>query len=361
MNNDLCGKKNIKSLSPSLWLEEYMNHIYDSCEKTMPSCSKNAEKISNDNVSIPSIESISLLFSNNYNVQQLKMFAKHFKLKVSGNKRELLCRIYNFLTLSKVVIKIQKIFRGFLQRRCNQLHGPAFMDRSLCTNESDFLTGDPMKTLHYPQFFSYKDDDDFIYGFDIISLYNLIQKSDKQVKNPYNRNHISKKIIKDLRNLIRVSRILKIDIDINIQEIVVSQEKTIELKILDLFQNINALGNYSEPVWFSSLTRSQMIKFIRELIDIWSYRAQLTNEVKKNICPPSGDPFRHIHFGHLHNEENLENVKKMILTMLEKMVNSGINTDSRTLGAYYVLSALTLVSEPAAQAMPWLFHSVSHT
>jgi hypothetical protein len=51
----------------------------------------------------------------------------------------------------------------------------------------------------------------------------------------------------------------------------------------------------------------------------------------------------------------------MILTMLEKMVNSGINTDSRTLGAYYVLSALTLVSEPAAQALPWLFHSVSHT
>jgi hypothetical protein len=338
-----------------------MNNIYDSCEKTMPTCSKKAEKISNDNVIIPSIDSIALLFSNNYNVQQLKMFAKHIKLKVSGNKRELLCRIYNFLTLSKVIIKIQKIFRGFLQRRCNRLHGPAFVDRSLCTNESDFLTGDPMKTLHYPQFFSYKDADNFIYGFDIISLYNLIQKSDKQVKNPYNRNDISKTIIKDLRNLIRVSRILKIDIDINIQEIVVSQEKTIELKILDLFQNINALGNYSEPVWFSSLTRPQMIKFIRELIDIWNYRAQLTNEVKKNICPPGGDPFRHIHFGHLHNEENLENVKKMILTMLEKMVNSGINTDSRTLGAYYVLSALTLVSEPAAQALPWLFHSVSHT
>ena len=40
------------------------------------------------------------------------------------------------------------------------------------------------------------------------------------------------------------------------------------------------------------------------------------------------------------------------------MVKSGINHDSRALGAYYVLACLTLVNEDAATAMPWLYQSV---
>jgi len=340
-------------------IEDYMNNLYSKCEKTMPS-SKKLEKISNDNICIPTINNFDILFKYNYNVQQLKQFAKHYKLKVSGNKNELSNRIFVFLNLSKTIIKIQKIFRGFLQRKCNILHGPAFMRRQLCTNESDFLTGDTMSELNYEQFFSYKDSDGFIYGFDIISLYNLILKSGKQVKNPYNRNDITKNIIQDMRNLIRISRILKITIDIDIKDDTVSNEKSVELRTLDLFQNIDALGNYSDPSWFLSLPRVQMIKFVRELIDIWSYRAQLTSEMKRKICPPNGDPFRNVNFSYLHSEENMDNVKKIILTILEKLVNTGVDKDSKTLGAYYVLGALTLVSQNAASSLPWLFQSVSH-
>ena len=40
------------------------------------------------------------------------------------------------------------------------------------------------------------------------------------------------------------------------------------------------------------------------------------------------------------------------------MVYSGIDQDSRGLGALYVLTALTLVSPGAADAMPWLYNSV---
>jgi len=217
-----------------------------------------------------------------------------------------------------------------------------------------------MTELDYSQFFSYKDADGFIYGFDIISLYNLILKSGKQVKNPYNRNDITKTVIQDMRNLIRVSRVLKVNIDIEIKDETLSNEKSVELRTLDLFQNIDSLGNYSDPSWFLLLPRNQMIKFVRELIDIWTYRAQLTSEMKKKICPPFGDPFRNVNFSYLHSEENNENVKKIVLTILEKLVNTGVDNDSRTLGAYYVLGALTLVSENAASSLPWLFQSVSH-
>jgi hypothetical protein len=54
------------------------------------------------------------------------------------------------------------------------------------------------------------------------------------------------------------------------------------------------------------------------------------------------------------------NVKKFILDILEKFVNDGIDRDSKTLGAYYVLAALTLVNDTAASSLPWLFQSVAY-
>lgn len=351
-------KKNDKLITITT-IDEYINKIYSRCEKNLPQ-TKKLEKISNDNMVIPTYSTYSILFENNYNVQQLKQIAKSYKLKVSGNKKQLVNRLYIYLNLSQVVIKIQKKFRGYLHRKYEALHGPAFKNRSLCTNDSDFLTGDCFNKMDFSQFFSYADEDGFIYGFDVISLYNLIMKSGKSVKNPYNRNDLSKNVIQNMRNMIRLSRVLKISIDIDIKEDNFSSEKSTELRTLELFQNIDALGNYSDPAWFLSLNRTKLTKFLRELVDIWSYRAQLTNEVKRKICPPLGDPFRGLNFNYISSEESIDNVRKTIISILEKFVNSGVDTDSKNLGAYYVLGALTLVSESAASSLPWLFQSVAH-
>jgi hypothetical protein len=42
------------------------------------------------------------------------------------------------------------------------------------------------------------------------------------------------------------------------------------------------------------------------------------------------------------------------------MVFLGINEDSRKLGTFHALSALTIVSAGARQAMPWLYDSVAY-
>jgi len=190
----------------------------------------------------------------------------------------------------------------------------------------------------------------------------LIVKSGKNVKNPYNRNTISLDVIANMKILMRLSKILKIKVSTEIQDtsLDVSNEKSLELRVLDLFQNIDSLGNYSNPQWFLSLNPVRLIKFVRELSDIWDYRAQITIETKKLICPPYGTPFRNINNTNLINTQaNLPTIQKIILEILEKMVNSGVDSDSRSLGAYYVLAALTLVNENAAIALPWLFQSVS--
>ena len=61
----------------------------------------------------------------------------------------------------------------------------------------------------------------------------------------------------------------------------ISPQKKLEMRILALFQKIDELGNYTNFTWFTALSRSQMVKYIRELADIWSYRAEITPIIKR--------------------------------------------------------------------------------
>ena len=352
-----------KSIQPVNTIE-YINNISKTCEKEMIFPNK-TEKIDEADISIPTIYNYSNITKYNYNIQQLKIFAKHYKLKIGGTKKELISRIFVFLQLSYYITKVQKIFRGSLQRKYNNLHGPAFKNRKICTNNTDFITMDNLSDLNFNQFFSYKDVDGFIYGFDLASIFSLIymkNNSKKSSQNPYNRNNIPIEVLIDIKILIKIGKILKKNIYLEIQDEPsnLSNEKVIELRALSLFQNINALGNYSHSEWFLSLSRNNLIKYLKELFDIWNYRAQLSLKVKAEIYPPNGDPFRNMNSLYIHTESDINNVRKAILEVLENLVNSGIDANSKSLGAYYVLAALTLVNVDAATSLPWLFQSVSH-
>jgi hypothetical protein len=303
-----------------------------------------------------------VLLKKPYKSTQLKLVLKYYKLKMSGNKEELKTRIFTFLYLSIYAIKIQKMFRGCLQRKYNKMHGPAIFNRSLCINTDDFITMNPINELKYNQFISFKDVDNFIYGFEISSIYNLFLKNnDQNIKNPYNRHLIPNFVLENLNMMIKLNNIIfKKTINLHIEDDVqniVSEEKKIEFRTLTLFQMIDSLGNYSDPKWFSSLNRMQLITFIRELNDIWTFRAQIPNQVKCEICYPNGNPFQYFYSSSL-IELEINVVKNTILNILEKFINLGINNDSKSLGCYYVLSALTLVNHDAAQALPWLYESV---
>jgi hypothetical protein len=241
-------------------------------------------------------------------------------------------------------------------------HGPAFINRNKCTNTSDFFTMDQMNEIPFHQFFSYEDDDGFIYGFDLVSLHNLISKCNGIIQNPYNRRPISQTVIEQFKRLFKLSKILNISISTEIKDIEdVTVEKSVELRALSLFQYINSLGNYANSSWFMDLDQNKLIRFLRELIDIWNYRAQLSIEVKRLICPPLGDPFqRIISFIQIQNLDNINEVRKNILSILEKIVNSGVDESYQSLGSYYVLGAITLVNVEAAHALPWLYQSVVH-
>ena len=347
--------------------KEYMDKI---CLNNIININKDSDtntkliKITDENMIIPTFNSYNLLLKYNYNLQQLKIIAKQHKIKLIGTKSNLFTKIYNYLYLSSKIIIIQKIIRGYIHRKYILSHGPALFKRSLCTNAYDFLSMEDINDIPFKQFFSYKDDDDgLIYGFDLLSFYNLIFKYNGITKNPFNTKPITSNVIENFKKLIILSRLLKIDINTEIRNVYydVTVKKNIELRTLELFQNIDALGNYSDPQWFLNLNRIQVVKFLRELIDIWNYRAPLTMQTKQEICPPYGNPFSTIGTIYTLNFiETIDEVRKIILTCLEKLVNSGIDKDSKCLGAYYVLGALTLVNDDAATALPWLFQAVSY-
>jgi hypothetical protein len=335
---------------------------------------------------IPTFDNYNTFLTHKLTILQLKHICKYYKLNVTGNKQVLTNIIYKHLYLSYNAAIIQKIWRQYSVKVYARLHGPAQFKRHLCVNETDFFTMDALTDIPYTQFFSYKDSDNMIYGFDIMSLYNLINNtdSDSQVLNPYTRSIISNKTKDDLDSVIYLSYLLKEDVQLVINEpaenkVLVAEitgtgagaagtagtgtgiggagAYNIEHKALHLFHDIDTLGNYTNPMWFLELRRHQLLVYIRELYDIWTYRAQLTDQIKFEICP-NGPPFHNIHLNDL-SPLSLRELQFIILTLMDVLINQGINQHSRYLGSTYVLCALTLVSESAAEALPWLYESVA--
>jgi hypothetical protein len=345
------------------------DYYKDICNKTMSTININIkniqkmEKMSNENLQNLKFADYNQLIKYNYSLQQLKTMCKSHKLKVTGTKEQLLTNLYTFLYLSVYAIKIQKIMRRHLIQKWNKCHGPAFKNRALCNNVVDFLSMDELTTISPEQFFSFCDEDGFIYGFDILTLYNLIYKSvGDVVKNPYNNNIISNQVIGNVKTFLRLSKALKIKVKIHIKQIKQDiEEKTVEKRTLDLFHNINSLGNYTDSQWFLELNKEQILRFVHELLNIWNVRAGITLQVRKKICPPYGNPFIGLPpSGLLNTIENLDDIKNIVLDVLEKLVNNGINDDNKYLGAYYVLCALSLVNNNVAIALPWVYQSVCY-
>jgi hypothetical protein len=121
---------------------------------------------------------------------------------------------------------------------------------------------------------------------------------------------------------------------------------------------IDNLGNYTDMSWFYTLNSRDYVRYFRIMRDMWNFRGRIPFHVKLTICP-LWDPFVEIANNNNNNHDmNFDDVKKLCITVMEDMVYMGIDKDARMLGAFQVLTALTLVSDRARSAMPWLYESL---
>ena len=322
---------------------------------------KKKRKVDDVVFKIPKYNEYNYLLENNYRVNQLKKMCNHYHLKKSGNKPELIKNIFNHLYLSSKTIPFQTRYRHHLIKRYCNYAGAAWLKRDTCVNDTDFLSFDPIQNISFYQFFSYTDSNNHIHGFDVKSLKTWLSKKKELQINPYTRDIIPLYVINNVNSFIRLNKVLKFPLEITVQqELPVQPQASYESRVIKVFQTIDDLGNYTNPDWFLSLNRFQKTRFIRELYDIWFYRLELTNTTRRNICP-RGNPFRrfalNIQLDIIAVSEEILN--KFILSVIEEFVYYGSTEQDKFLGASHVLTALTLVNMDAANALPWLYQSVS--
>lgn len=313
-----------------------------------------------------------------------------------GNKKIILSRLKTHFEQERLAIQIQKIVRKIFVKRSMELVGPAIKNRKLCTNDTDFYTFEPLEEIPYDNFFSYKDEHNFIYGFELSSLVEYIKnkrRGNKHLLNPYTRGSFSN-ILPNIHRLIRINNIifnknmfvkkteakqkvypppriisnsyqsrsllLGVEYDYNhssmLEFVRATRAKSIEERSRALFMEIDQLGNYSNYEWFDNLERRSYLRYFRILKDIWCYRAQIPINIKIKICP-LWDPFIMLSTDDL-VDLTIDQLKSRCLCVMEDMVYTGVDVEFKTLGAFHVLSVLTVVSRDARLNMPWLYESL---
>ena len=245
------------------------------------------------------------------------------------------------------------------------------------------------------------DSKEFIYGFDICSLIHFIKQKSK-LENPYNREKLGNEITNNIKKLYRfcfivfpdfkneneklvsnsqppmyqqsahqqsahqqsahqqnINNVNNINHNTNqeqqnrLNRLIINRRNSLSQRITDLFLEMDQLGNYTSTNWFN-LSASNYIRLYRHLYDIWFLRSQLTRETRYNICPMNS-PFT----AERNMVLNFEYIKTACVEVFENLVFMGIDDEHRRLGTFHALTALTIVSMDAREAMPWLYESVA--
>ena len=279
-------------------------------------------------------------------IKELKAYCRLYKLKLGGNKAALVDRVNRFKTQRVLAVKLYKIWRLHVYRVWKQLHNI----KEEYTNETDFFSLQNISEISNSNLFVIVEQKNN-FAFDMVSFYHLINKGN--LLNPYNREPFDIHTIERFNKLMLYTKFLQIPLELNI-DTVVSHEKTLEFRILSVFQTIEELGFYTNPQWVYGLSSTQLIKFIKELHDIWSYRAEISIATKRLICPPHGMPFSNHNMLYIQPD----NIKRFVISIVENFIHPNASAENKYLGACYVLQALTLVSSGAAESLPWLYQSV---
>lgn len=290
-------------------------------------------------------------------VRDIKHTLKHYNLDTKGKKAELLERLDNFFSNLKSknkfhdeIVTIQKNIRGYLTRK--KLRNKEYFFRHKCTNKEDFYTFQDINEIEELYYFSYKDQDNFEYFFDIRSFEKLIQTKNN---NPYNRSPIpnhAKNNFFDRMKIVMENPNFK-----PFETPKLTEDQKYKHCVTDVFQKIDQTGciaGGTDINWFLNLSQIQLVNFYKILEDIWIYRANLSTE-EKNAIVPGCNIFKSPLVYYLKKKKFKKRAfEYLVLKEMEKLVSSSHIQSNRSTGAYYILIALVEVSPQCADALPWL-------
>ena len=77
----------------------------------------------------------------------------------------------------------------------------------------------------------------------------------------------------------------EIDLEIKNNLNTMNEEAKLRQLVFSIFEKIDNLGHITSPSWFLNLSRGRLMKFYRELLDIWEYRFKFLLKLKKYYSP----------------------------------------------------------------------------
>ena len=155
--------------------------------------------------------------------------------------------------------KIQSHFKKKYNDKNIRLRGQGFIDRKLCNNNEDFFTYETVNEIDDKYFFSYKDDTNIIWFFDIRSINKLIELGQP---NPYTMKDFCLYIKWKVRKLIDHLKNNNISIEFvdEIKELKQDKKKLLKQKMTDVSASIERLGYSFNVDWFRTLHIIQLKK-----------------------------------------------------------------------------------------------------
>jgi hypothetical protein len=229
----------------------------------------------------------------------------------------------------------------------------------VCTNDCDFFSTDALESIERAMFFSFRDTDGHVYGFDVRSIHTLIHKARLRAEgalNPFTRAPIPTPVCRRVQA--RIEWLAARGLPTEWEPLAPpTPEQQWRMRVVDVFSIIDELNYYSSPDWFIDLDHAGQRRFYNELYQIWTHRAGLSMAQKRTIVPDFHRTlFRYPPWsvGTLPTDA----LRKLNLQSVRTLITSATDKNDRILGAMYVMTALTVVSAGARTAYPWLYESV---
>jgi hypothetical protein len=239
--------------------------------------------------------------------------------------------------------RIYRTWRRWLARRC----GPLLWFREESNNPTDFYSGDSVADIPISDFVSFVEGGKG-YVMDIKSAQSLLAHAgDKEALNPFNRAPLPPIFLRRLRLHSKGTQWEALHGS--------TPAQTTALAITDLFRTIEDLGYYTDPAWLESLDRLALLRVYIELADIWFHRATLRAADRHRISPRNPFTVPVVASATL----AVDSLRTLVIQTCQLLVSTAADRADRQLGIMYVMGALTIVSEGAAAAYPWIVEMFS--
>ena len=247
------------------------------------------------------------------------------------------------------LLKIQKNYKIFKIRKNIRMRGLACYNRSICVNETDFYSLDPISEISISNFYSYTDDAKFTYGFHIDSIWELTRRKNR-VKNPYNRDVFRESMKDSVNELYKLKRHSN-----TLEKKKLSIQLIVKSRCIDLFSKIDMFGYQTQIKWLYDKSPSTLRLFYRKLFNLWNHRLCLSAEMKEKILPGMDVITMN---RTLSNPSSLTNNKfkllDKILGVLDALMSQSSELNDRNMGAIIILHALAEISPECVESNTWL-------